>query len=450
MNTAVDRQLWDPTLETMSADELHTAIEQPRLCHQLQHAIRHSPYWRDRFTDAGIREGDIGAGFELSSMPLTEKADLLRDQMEHPPYGRLPAVPLDQVRRVHRTSGTSARPFFTLLTEHDVETTTEAGARAFWCAGVRPDDVVVHCLNYCLWSGGVTDHLCLERTGATVIPYGVGGSRYLLELIRSIRPTALSCTPSYLERLAQLLRDELGVTPASLGLRKALLGGEGGVQSPAFRESIEREWGMQAVDANYGMSDVLSIFGSECPHRTGLHFHGQGLLLPELINPHTLRNVSLEGDATGELVLTHLVRDAQPLIRFRTRDLIRINGVGGCPCGRRGLRFTVLGRSDDMLVIKGVNVFPSAIKDIIARFADELTGAFRVLADGEEPRVRMMLKVEVRSSVPPSRRSDLRRRLEEMIHQHLSVRADLRWVDQNSLERTEGKTQLVSELTIVD
>ncbi|MEE9295697.1 MAG: AMP-binding protein [Phycisphaerae bacterium] len=437
-----DDHLWDRSIETMSPAELHDRLEVPRLRRQLIHTFDNSPFWRDRFDTAGITRGDLDNGIDFESFPFTEKRELLLDQVNHPPYGRLPAVSHDDIRRVHRTSGTASRPFFTLLTGRDVETTVEAGARAFWCAGLRPADTVVHCLSYCLWSGGVTDHLCLERTGATVIPYGVGNSRYLLELIQTLKPTAISCTPSYLERLAELLVNEMGVTPASLSLRKGLFGGEPGVSDPNFRSAIERQWGIQAVDANYGMSDVLSIFGSECRYRSGLHFHGAGILLPELIDPSTMHAVPIQGGARGELVLTHLMRQAQPLIRFRTGDVVRILAVGDCHCGRSGFRFAVLGRCDDMIVVKGVNLFPHAFRDVLARFSDRLTGAYRVVLDDQMPRRFVRLRVEVRSSVEDHRRAELARTVERSIRDTLQVQARITWAQEGSLGRNQGKTQL--------
>ncbi|MFQ5414432.1 MAG: phenylacetate--CoA ligase family protein [Phycisphaerae bacterium] len=462
--------LWDPRCEAMSPSQLHETVELPRLRQQLRHAVRHSPFWRDRFAAAGLTAGDFdehaahdgatgvvdapgparcaggdGAAVlaRLHTVPLLDKQALLDDQRADPPYGRLPAVPRARIRRVHRTSGTTSRPFFALLTERDIATTVEAGARAFWCAGVRPDDTVVHCLNYCMWSGGVTDHQCLERTGATVVPYGVGRSRELVRIIQTLKPTAISCTPSYLYRLAEVLAAEFDVAPAALGLRKGLLGGEAGLQHAGTRDALERAWGIEAVDANYGMSDVLSIFGSECAYRTGLHFHGQGIILPELIDPHTAAAVPMRAGVVAELVLTHLQREAQPVIRLRTRDVVKIVGTDACACGRRGPRFVVLGRSDDMLVVNGVNVFPTAFGDVLAAFPGELTGAYRVAADQGAPCRRVHLKVEVRPTVGSDARAALARRLQARIRDTLSVGADITWVGGGCLERSEGKTRLV-------
>ncbi len=442
----VTDELWNPTAETMSVEEFRATIETPRLLRQLRHAWAGSEFWRDRFAASGIDAADFTDGFNLRDLPFVDKSDLLADQAEYPPFGRLVAVSHDDIRRVHRTSGTTSRPFLTLLTERDSESTIEAGARAFWCAGVRPSDTVVHCLSYCMWSGGLTDHLCLERTGATVIPFGVGNSRYLLELIQTVRPTCISCTPSYLPRLADLCRRELSIDPSTLSLQKALFGGEPGAQDAGFRESIEREWALEAVDANYGMSDVLSIFGSECRHRSGLHFHSQDILLPELIDPKTRDTLPLDPGAQGELVLTHLFREAQPLFRFRTHDVVKILGVGDCPCGRSGFRFAVLGRSDDMLIVKGVNLFPAAFGEYVSRYGDQLTGAYRVLLSDQEPRQSVKLKVEIRATVDTAQRDRLARELEGLIRGGLSVCVNVVWAEQGTFNDAEQKPRLV-ELT---
>ena len=172
------KTLWDEGIETLPGDRLRETIEQPRLIERVQWAFERSAFWRDKFSRAGLSPRDVKDGFPITGLPFTEKDELLQDQIQCPPYGRLCSVPMTDILRVHRTSGTTARPLYIVLTERDVQHTLEAGARAFWCAGVRPDDTVVHCLNYCLWSGGLTDHLSLEKTGATVIPFGVGNSRF--------------------------------------------------------------------------------------------------------------------------------------------------------------------------------------------------------------------------------------------------------------------------------
>jgi phenylacetate-CoA ligase len=434
------KTLWDEQIETLPSDRLQETIEQPRLLERLRWAFERSPFWRDKFLRAGLSLRDVKNGFPITALPFTEKDELLQDQIQHPPYGWLCSVPMTDILRVHRTSGTTARPLFIVLTALDVQHTLEAGARAFWCAGVRPDDTVVHCLNYCLWSGGLTDHLSLEKTGATVIPFGVGNSRFLLETMLQLKPTAISCTPTYLNTLAELLDKEFQRKPRELGLRKGLFGGEPGLQNPGTRTVLENTWGIEAVDANYGMSDVLSIFGSECRERNGLHFHGQGIVWSELIHPDTGESIPIRSGAVGELVLTTLLREGQPLFRLRTHDIAKIVGADGCRCGRSGFRFLILGRSDNMITVKGVNVFPDALHDIFFRYPEQLTGEYRMVLKHEGPYDLLDVQVEARASCADRERETLKHEMEGIVRRTLSVRIEIEWVGERTFPRGEGKT----------
>ncbi|HNX90579.1 MAG TPA: phenylacetate--CoA ligase family protein, partial [Candidatus Omnitrophota bacterium] len=354
--------------------------------------------------------------------------------------------PADKIIRIHRTSGYSGRPVLIALTANDIKDTHEAGARMFWCAGVRPDDIVVHCLNYCLWIGGITDHLSLEAVGATVIPYGVGNTKKLLELMIQLSPTAISCTPSYLRRLEQVLAEEFRMKPNELGIKKGVFGGEAGIQDPVIRNSIEKKWDMRAIDANYGVSDVLSAFGSECDVRNGLHYHAQGIVLPELIDPVTGEKLEIKAGQTGEMVYTNLKREAQPLIRFRTRDTVEIVHVGKCPCGRSGFRFKVLGRSDDMLVVKGINVFPAAIQTVLLRYPEELNGEFEIVLSGKPPYESLSVKVEIRKDMKPCDARRLKCKIENDIKEELTVKTVIELVRENSIPREGDKVKRIRRI----
>lgn len=425
-------------LERLTHSELEARVHRPLLADQLAHILRHSAFYRERL-------GDLSPGVALArftTLPFSGKRAILADQAAHPPYGRL-AAPQRDLRRVHTTSGTTGTPFCIVLTEDDCAATLEAGRRAFRCAGLTADDTVVHCLNYCLWAGGLTDHLSLEATGALVLPFGVGQTRRLLETILHQRPTAISCTPSYLSRLEVVLRDELGMEPRALGLQKALCGGEGGLQSPAVRKRIEDRWGIQAIDANYGMADVLSIFGAECPARQGLHFHGQGLLHVELIQPETGEPLPIVTGAVGELVATNLRRQAQPLLRYRTGDLWRVLGTDDCECGRSGLRFVPVGRADQMVIVRGVNVFPSAVAQLLGDGAEGawFSGEFELVLDRPPPIDAVLLRVELSSAVPDPER--VRAYLLQLCRQRLNFTPQIELLSFGQFPRTEGKTPRV-------
>ena len=441
----MEKIVWNERLETLSREELFETEEKALLRAQLDYVLRRSRFYQEKFKAAGLSALDFGPDLKLRDLSFTEKSELLDDQLRHPPFGSILAAPPENLRRVHRTSGSSGRPVFIALTQKDIDNTMEAGTRAFWCAGVRPGDLIIHCLNYCLWMGGLTDHMNLEHTGATVIPFGVGNSRSLIEMIRHLRPTGISCTPSYIAKLEAVLRDDFGLRPRDLHLKKGLFGGEPGIQNSAFRAVIEDTWGMRVMDANYGMADVLSIFGAECEHRCGLHFHGQGILFLELIDPSTGASLEFQEGQVGEFVCTNLKREGQPLVRFRSHDLAKIVGVGPCACGRNGFRFKILGRSDDMLIVKGINVFPGSIAEIIGKHLTSLTGEFEIVLDAPPPIDKLRIRMECRTALPEQALSDIVRTVRRQFRELLDFSADIELVPEGTIPRTDGKAKRIKK-----
>ncbi|MEE8386825.1 MAG: AMP-binding protein [Dehalococcoidia bacterium] len=378
---------------------------------------------------------------DLAGLPFTTRRQLQEDQAEHPPFGSYCAADATRVVRVHRTSGSTGHQLIIALSAGDIEDTVTCGARCFRAAGVRSEDLIVHCLNYCMWSGGLTDHQALERAGAGVIPYGVGHSSNLIRMILHTKPTGIHCTPSYLAKLEQRLAEDFQLAPTALNLRLGLFGGEAGLQDPQFRSRIERDWGFRAMDANYGMAEVLSMFGAECEKRQGLHFMGHDVVYPELKDPAGDRVLPWEPGVRGELVLTHLHRQCQPLVRYRTSDLIEVISCDPCPCGRQTPRWRVAGRVDDMVAIRGVNVYLNSISKIINSELDRLTGQYRILVSRSLPITDCVLKVEVREGQQPY---NLGRELEGRLARELGVRFCVTLVPQGRLPRTEGKTRHLS------
>ncbi len=434
---------WDPDIESLSLEELQERFGKSDLINTIKYCINNSRFYRQKYESVGIDPVSEVAKGKFELLPFTEKSELLSDQIEHPPFGSGLCVRPEKIIRVHRTSGSTGRPLYVAMTFNDIENMHKAGARCFWSAGLRPQHTVVHCLNYCMWMGGLSDHLSLERTGATVIPYGIGNSRGLIDLIRTLSVTAISCTPSYMAKLESIVKDELNLDPKDIGLKLGLFGGEPGIQQPDTRRVIEETWGINAMDANYGMADVLSVFGSECEARDGLHFHGQGLLYVELIEPESGKVLPIEKGQVGELVLTNLRREAQPLIRFRSRDVAYITGTDKCSCGRGGFRFKILGRSDDMLHVKGVNVFPSAVGNIISRFSDILTGEYEIVLRTHPPYQFLPLRIEVKRGFSSESVSRRLQDLVETIRSELSVKVQCEIVSEGSIKRTGGKKSRV-------
>jgi phenylacetate-CoA ligase len=378
---------------------------------------------------------------DLPNLPLSSKADLRLSQAAHPPFGDYLTTRRDQVRRLHRTSGTTGQAMNLALSARDCEVTEIVAGRCQSAAGLGPGHSVVHCLNYQMWMGGLTDHMGLERTGALVIPFGVGNTELLIRTIQEVGVTAISCTPSYPSVIARVLADRFpGTAPADLGLKLGLFGGEPGLDDASLRDRIRATWGLEPRNANYGVSDVFCNFAAQCELDSRLHFMAADVLYPELIDPDTGEPLPLVAGQTGELVLTHLERDCQPLVRFRTGDIIAVDETGPCTCGRTGFRFRVVGRSDDMVVVRGLNLFPTMVAAALQTLPD-LSGDYRIMLDAPPPYDRLPVHAELAQGVDPSAKlaDEVARRLKST----LGASAEVTLLPNGSLPVTEGKTARV-------
>ena len=378
---------------------------------------------------------------DLPELPLSDKGQLRISQADHPPFGNYLAARQSQATRLHRTSGTTGQAMNLAMSARDCDITEAVGGRSQSAAGLGPSHIVVHCLNYQMWMGGVTDHMTLERTGAMVVPFGVGNTELLIRTILEIGINAVSCTPSYPAVLERVLAERSPkISPRDLGLKLGLFGGEPGLDDPALRDRLRQTWGMEPRNANYGVSDVFSNFAAQCEHDTHLHFLASDVLYPELIDPGTEQPVSIEAGQEGELVLTHLVRDCQPLVRFRTGDIIAIDATGPCKCGRTGMRFRVVGRSDDMIVVRGLNMFPTMVAKVLTGFA-ELSGDYRIVLDTKPPYDILPLQVEMARGHDET--GDFANRVAHAIKSSLGATASVRVMPTGTFPVTEGKTRRV-------
>lgn len=425
-----------PDAEFMDAATLQ-AQQQAAWSIQAAHISAHSSFyqalWKGMTPPSDLRD--------LPQLPLSDKAQLRKSQAEHPPFGDYLAAPRDRAVRLHRTSGTTGQAMNLALSARDCAITETVGGRCHRAAGLRPGMTVVHCLNYQMWMGGLTDHMTLQATGALVVPFGVGSTDLLIRTIREVGVNAISCTPSYPAVLERVLGERFpDLAPSDLGLKIGLFGGEPGLDDPALRDRLRTVWGMEPRNANYGVSDVFSNFAAQCEDDTHLHFMATDVLWPELIDPDTGAPLTLEAGAEGELVLTHLVRDCQPLVRFRTGDIIAIDHTDTCTCGRTGFRFRVIGRSDDMVVVRGLNLFPTMVAAIVN--ADpRLSGEYRVILDGPPPYDHLPLHVErAGGSVDDP---GIGPALEAAIKRQLGATARVTVLPPDSFPLTEGKTRRV-------
>ena len=405
--------------------------------YQREYVAANSPFYRDLWNGRKPPQ-DLR---DLPSLPLSGKSQLRTSQADHPPFGNYLAAPRRDAVRLHRTSGTTGQAMNLALSARDCVITQKVGGRSQGCAGLTPDHTVVHCLNYQMWMGGLTDHLTLEETGALVVPFGVGSTELLIRTILETGIDAISCTPSYPSVLERVIAEKFdGLNPAELGLRLGLFGGEPGLDDPSFRARLKDVWGMEPRNANYGVSDVLSNFAAQCEHDTRLHFLALDVLHPELIDPDTDAPLEVKAGQSGELVLTHLIRDCQPLVRFRTGDIIAIDETEPCTCGRTGFRFRVIGRSDDMVVVRGLNMFPTMVAAVVAGF-DVLSGDYRIVLDHPPPYDHLPVCIELAKAAEPP--SGLAEAVEAAIKAKLGATARVTVLPHGAFPLTEGKTRRV-------
>ena len=436
MKNSLPKQVTISNAEFLDPDELHP-IQQTYWADQSSYVMANSDFYQRHFKGLKL-SGDLA---EIADLPFTDKEILRNEQRTQPPFGSYLAVDESRVVRMHRTSGTTGTAMNLALTQQDAQMTAVVGARAQSASGLGPQHQVVHCLNYQLWMGGYTDHASLEATGAMTIPFGVGNTKQLVALIRDLKINAISCTPSYPAVLEQVIRESFpGLEPRDLGLELGLFGGEAGLDDPAFRKRLEDTWDFKARNSNYGVTDVLCNFAGQTEVSNDLHFLAPDVLYPELIDPDSGELKPWQEGETGELVLTHLCKEAQPLVRFRSGDIITLTGTGKADCGRTVPRFRVVGRSDDMVVVRGINVFPTQVAAVITPIK-ALSGEYRIVLNSKPPYDR--LEIEVEQAHEHTDPVSLVTEIETAIKKHIGVTANVKLLAPNTFPKTEGKTKRV-------
>ncbi|MBE3589608.1 MAG: phenylacetate--CoA ligase [Firmicutes bacterium] len=422
-------------METMPRAALR-ALQLERLRQAVARAMR-VPFYQRRFAEAGVGPEDLRDLDDLSRFPFTRKTDL----RDHYPFGML-AVPREACVRLHASSGTRGKPTVAAYTRGDIEVWAEVVARSIACAGGRPGDVLHNAYGYGLFTGGLGLHYGAERMGQTVVPASGGFTTRQVELIVDFQAHGLCCTPSYALQIAETMR-EMGVGRSRLALRYAILGAEPWTEE--MRRAIEAELGVDAVDI-YGLSEIVGPgVACECAEaKAGAHIF-EDHFLAEIVDPDT--GEVLPPGAMGELVLTTLTKEAMPLIRYRTGDICSLDAEP-CACGRTFARMSrVVGRADDMLIIRGVNVYPSEVEAVLLG-APELSGHYRILLTREGPLDRMTVEVEAAeefafrlgtfSEDHPAVR-ELSARVRRALADRLRVSAELRVLAPRALPRPQGK-----------
>ena len=434
-----DRRFWNEEIETLPP-AARRRLEDGRLVDQIAYEYETSPYYRAKLDAAGLRPADIRGVDDLPAIPFMEKTEVAASQADGTLLGVNQCAPLELIVRIQATGGTTGQPIRIGLTRRDIGDYGEMGARALWAMGCRPGEVVFECMNYNLYSGGLSDHMTFETLGAATIPFGVGHSERLLTMMSGLAdPFGIWATPSYAVRLAEVARG-MGLDPRGIGLRKGYFSGEAGLQVPGYRERVEEAWGMVARD-QYGTGE-LGLHSGECDVLDGVHFGGIGFAVAELIDPDTGDALPFVDGQQGEIVYTSIRREASPLLRMRSHDVMQVF-TEPCRCGRTSWRFRVLGRSDDMFIVKGVNVFPLAIQTSLMALAPQLTGEFQVDLERPPPiDYPVPLTVEIAPGIPEDRRRTLAVQVVERVRRDVNFTADVTLVEPGTIAG-EGKTRRV-------
>ncbi len=429
--------MFNPQAEAMPVGELRKL--QGRRLHDLaKRAYDHVPFFRARMQEKGVKPEDIRSIDDIARLPFTTKTDF-RDQY---PFGMF-AVPHQEIIRIHASSGTTGKPTVVGYTRNDIDNWAECAARSLACGGATAADTVQIAYGYGLFTGGLGMHYGAERLGAAALPMSSGNTEKQIMLMKDFGVTVLCCTPSYALQIAEVAA-QMGVDLMKLPLKSGNFGAEPWTE--AMRKRIEELLPLKALDI-YGMSELAGPgVANECLEQNGLHVF-EDHFYPEIIDPAT--GEPLPDGQKGELVFTCLTKEAVPLIRYRTRDITMILDDGPCACGRTGRRIRrLMGRTDDMLIIRGVNVFPSQVEDVLVRI-EGVHPQYLIIVDRQGNLDTMEIKVEVTDSLfsdEVRKLEALRDKIHHQIKAMLNVNAKITLVEPKTIERTLGKAKRVQDL----
>ncbi len=425
--------IWNEKIECATRDEMRS-IQSKRLNDTVQRIYHAIPYYRKKMQEAGLTPHDIKSVDDLKKLPFTTKADL-RDNY---PFG-LFTVPMSEIVRLHASSGTTGKPTVVGYTRKDIQMWSEVVTRSLCMAGVHHHDIVQIAYGYGLFTGGLGIHYGTENLGASVIPISGGNTTKQIQLMEDFGSSVICCTPSYALNIAEVMKEQ-GVNIKNLKLRVGIFGAEPWTE--AMRKEIEDKLGIKAIDI-YGLSEIVGPGVScECEHQCGMHIN-EDHFLPEIIDPETLEPVA-PGEM-GELVFTTITKEGMPLIRYRTRDLTRLIEEK-CACGRTLVRMVKCkGRSDDMLIIRGVNVFPSQIESVLLQMS-EVEPHYLLIIEREGTLDTVTLMVEVQEqffSDEVRKLQELRMKITRQLESTLGISVNVKLVEPKTIERTAGKAQRV-------
>lgn len=425
--------IWNEPMECMSRDQMHD-LQSRRLKDMVVRVYHNVEFYRKKMQELGLEPGDINSIDDLVKLPFTTKQDL-RDNY---PFG-LFATPKSEVVRVHASSGTTGKSTVVAYTRKDVDTFSEVVARALCCSGVTREDTVQVAYGYGLFTGGLGLHYGAEKLGAAVVPISGGNTAKQITLLQDFGSTVLACTPSYAAHLAEAIA-EAGIDAADLPLRIGVFGAE--PWSPEMRGKIEEGLKIKAFDI-YGLSEIIGPgVSNSCECQNGLHI-AEDHFVPEILDPKTLKQ--LEPGVTGELVFTTITKEAMPLLRYRTRDLSSLDYTP-CACGRTNVRMAkIFGRSDDMLIIRGVNVFPSQVESVLLEIP-EAKPHYMLNVDRQGTMDTLEIQVEVDESYfsdEIAQLNNIRNKIKHKVESVLGISVIISLVEHKTIKRSEGKAQRV-------
>jgi len=421
--------IWNEEIECMSSSEMRK-LQSERLKELVNKVYQNVEFYRKKMDEKGVRPSDIRSIDDISKLPFTNKTDL-RDNY---PFG-LFAAPMKEIVRIHASSGTTGKPTTVGYTKKDIENWQEALARCLTMSGVSSEDIVQVSFGYGLFTGGLGIHYGAENVGCMVIPISAGNTRRQLQLMSDFGSTVLACTPSYALHLADALA-EYGYSLSDMKLKTGVFGAE--PFSENMRLELEKKWGIKAFDI-YGLSEIMGPgVANDCEFHDGLHIH-EDLFFPQVVDPKTKE--PLPDGRQGELVFTTLTKEGIPLLRYNTHDLTTLNREK-CECGRTLVRMKkITGRSDDMLIIRGVNLFPSQIEQVLLEMG-ETSAHYMLYVDRENNLDILELKVELDESKMVDTIKDLMslsRKIEHSLHSALGLSVKVTLVEPKSIPRSEGK-----------
>lgn len=431
---------WNRSRECMPREEMQK-LQSARLIKTVKKVYHSVPYYREKMQKMGIEPGDIKGIEDLSKLPFTYKQDL-RDTY---PYG-LFAVPLSEIIRIHASSGTTGKQTVVGYTRRDIETWAEVMARTLASAGATKESVIQVAYGYGLFTGGLGAHYGAERIGASVIPISGGNTKRQLQIMKDFGTTLLACTPSYALYLAEEL-ENAGIKKGDLKLKSGVFGAE--PWSEGMRNEIEKRMGILAIDI-YGLSEIIGPgVASECPCKCGLHVQ-EDHFIPEIIDPES--GQVLPPGSKGELVFTTITKEGLPLIRYRTRDISSLE-YSVCDCGRTNVRMNkVTGRTDDMLIIRGVNVFPTQIESVLLELG-ETAPHYQIIVERSGSLDVMEIQVEMTQALfsdEVKRIEDLEKTIKKEIENTLGLSAKVKLVEPKTIVRSEGKAKRVIDKRKLD